>query len=247
MQYVLITGATGGIGLALSKVFAKNGYGLVLTGTNASKLAAAKRMLVAHADIPIYIFRQDLSATGAAAALYAAIRQENIDIDILINNAGFGVLGPADKVDDSLDEKMMDVNMQSVVELCKLFLRDMYKRGSGKILNVSSTGAFVPGPYTASYYAAKSFVLSYTKAIRYEAKKNNVQVCALCPGTTKTGFFVKAGADTPIWAMDPMKVAVCAYKGLMKNKAVIIPGIANQMMCHLPEKIKIEAIARLKK
>lgn len=247
MKYVLITGATGGIGLAIAKVFGKNGYGLILSGTNEKKLDKAQKMLKKAYDVPVYIFEQDLSMPGNAQKLYDAVKKEKLPIDILVNNAGLGLLGPAEKINLEADEKMMTLNMQSMATLCKLCLGEMYQNGGGKILNVSSTGAFVPGPYTASYYASKTFVLSYTKAIRYEAKKKNVQICALCPGTTRTGFFEKAGSDTPVWAMDPMKVAQIAYKGLMKNKAVIIPGIANQWMCRLPEKVKTAAIARLKK
>lgn len=108
-----------------------------------------------------------------------------------MNNAGFGLVGSTDEIDFKRDESMIILNVISLVELCKLFISDMYRQGNGKILNVSSTGAFQPGPYTSTYFGSKAFVLSYSRAIRYEAKEKGVQVSTLCPGATKTNFFAQ--------------------------------------------------------
>ena len=123
----------------------------------------------------------------------------------------------------------------------------MYKRKSGAILNVCSTGAYQPGPYTASYYARKSFLLSYTKAVRYEAKRYGVSVCALCPGTTDTGFFRRAGSKTPKGAMPAKQVAEYAYRRFLCNKEESIPGLSFRLMKLCPEKIKTIVIGIVKR
>ena len=156
-------------------------------------------------------------------------------------------IGATEEVDFQKDRGLMILNMISLTELCKLFLRDMYQRKRGKILNIASTGAFQPGPYTATYYASKSYVLSYSRAIRREAKKKGVQICTLCPGTTDTEFFHKTGRETPKGAMSPEKTAEYAYRKLMRNKEIAVPGIINQFLRIFPVKIKIFFVALMKK
>jgi len=135
-----------------------------------------------------------------------------------------------------IDEQGNDINL---VELCKLYISDMYRQGNGKILNVSSIGAFQPGPYSSTYFASKAFVLSYSKAIRYEAKDKGVQVCTVCPGATKTNFFVQEGAETP-------SSARYAYKRFMKNKDITVSGFVNRITRWLPVKFKMMAVAKMK-
>lgn len=246
MEYVLITGGTSGIGFEFARKFAFEGYGIVLASSNKLRLESAKNQLEDEFNVPVYIFDQDLGQIGSACALYDKIHEKNIDISVLINNAGFGLTGGTEEIPLDKDEKMMILNMISVVELCKLFLNDMYKKGKGKILNIASTGAFQPGPYTSTYFASKGFVLSYSRAIRYEAQKKGVDICTLCPGATKTNFFVREGKVTPKNAMPPKKVVEYGYDRLMKNKAVSIPGIVNKLMQMFPEKIKMHYIANMK-
>ena len=150
-------------------------------------------------------------------------------------------------LDMEKEEQMLQLLVVTPTQLCKCCLRDMYKRGSGKILNVASVGAFQPGPYTASYYASKSYLYQYSQAIRLEAKKQGVQVCTLCPGSTRTHFFEKTGAKTPIWAMSPERVAKEAWEGLNADKAVVVPGMINRLLRLVPAQIKAYGVALLKK
>ena len=246
MKFALITGATSGIGFELAKLFAQNGYGLVLVSSNQNHLDNVKNSLETSYSIPIYIFEQDLTKIDAAEQLYHQIRKEKISIAVLINNAGFGLVGATDEIDLRQDEQMITVNVTNLVLLCKLFLPDMYKQRTGKILNVASTGAFQPGPYTSTYFASKAFVLNYTRAIRYEAKSKGVVISTLCPGATKTNFFNREGTITPHTAMSAEKVAQIAFRGLQKNKEIIIPGLKNRLLQLFPVKVKMISVPKMK-
>ena len=246
-KYVLVTGGSSGIGLALAKEFAKDGYGIVLAASKEEKLFLAKQELLRLYPVPVHTYAYDLAVQGNAEALYDAIKAEGIQIEVLVNNAGIGTIGPTEKIAVKEDETLMVLNMVTPVTLTKLFLKDMYKQKHGSILNVCSTGAFQPGPYTATYYASKSFLLSYTKAIRYEAKEYGVKVSALCPGTTATDFFARASAKTPKGAMTSEAVAAYGYKQFLRGKEVIIPGLSFRLMKLCPEKIKTAVIAIVKR
>ncbi|EHI97382.1 short-chain dehydrogenase/reductase SDR [Clostridium sp. DL-VIII] len=247
MKYVLITGGTSGIGLEFAKNFAKDGYNIVIVSSNNDRLQKTKQKLENEFGIHVLIYQQDMGKIGAAIQLYNKIKEDNLSISVLINNAGIGLVGPTDKINFEYDERMMILNIINLVELCKLYISDMYKFGEGRILNVSSTGAFMPGPYTSTYCASKAFVLSYSRAISYEAKKRGVQVSALCPGPTKTDFFVKEGTKTPQNSMTAETVVTYAYKQFMKNKDIIIPGFKNRITKLFPIKLKMNFIAKMKK
>lgn len=247
MENVLITGGSGGIGYALAKVFAANNHNLILISSSYERLKTAQQKLQAEFPITVTIFEQDLTELKAAEKLYSRIQAGNLPVDILVNNAGYGLVGPTEKIDFRDDEKMMILNMISLVALCKLFLPSMYEKQHGRILNISSTGAFQPGPYTSTYFASKAFVLSYSKAIRYEAEKHGVHVCTLCPGATKTNFFAREGTDLPKTSMFADEVAEYAYRQFMKNKPVSIPGVINRVMQLFPTNLKTLAIAKMKK
>lgn len=248
IKTVLITGGTSGIGLALAKKFAAEGNFLVLVSSNEQRLEETKRLLEKmKSDISVETICQDLSVEKAAEQVYRKVREKGISIDILVNNAGFGMVGEAVLADREKEEAMLRINVQTMTQLCALFLNDMYRDKSGKILNVASVGAWTPGPYTAAYYASKAYVSSYSRAIRVEAAKHGVQVCTLYPGTTRTEFFKKVGAKTPVWAMSPEKVADVAYHGLRKNKEMIIPGFLNKCLYIIPTKLKLMGVVFLKK
>ncbi len=246
MKYVLITGGTSGIGFEFARNFAKDGYDIAIVSSNDESLQKTKRKLENEFGIHVLIYQQDMGRIGAAIQLYNKIKEDNLNIFILVNNAGIGLVGPTDKINFEYDERMMILNIINIVELCKLYISDMYKCGEGRILNVSSIGAFQPGPYTSTYCASKAFVLSYSRAIRYEAKKKGVQVSALCPGPTKTDFFVKEGTQIPQNAMTSEEVVIYAYKRFLKNKDVIIPGLKNRITRLLPIKLKMSFIAKMK-
>lgn len=245
---VLITGSTSGIGFALAKKFVSEGYQVILVASRQQRLEKAKKMLERiNPKSRIETICQDLSVSGAAEKVYCEVVCKKLSVDILVNNAGFGLVGEAVENDILKEEAMLRINMQTVTQLCEIFLRDMYRKRCGKILNVASVGAFMPGPYTASYYASKAYVASYSRGIRYEAAGKGVQVCTLYPGTTRTEFFDKAGSKTPFWAMSPDRVAQIAYEGLSKNKEMIIPGITNRLLRLMPVKLKLFGVAILKK
>lgn len=246
MKFALITGATSGIGYELAKLFAKNEYGLILVSSSQDHLDNVKKKLQGHYSTPIYVIEQDLTQIGAAYEVYQKVTKEQVPVIVLVNNAGFGLVGATNEIDLKQDEQMIIINTLNLVILTKLFIAEMYKCGQGKILNVASTGAFQPGPYTSTYFASKAFVLSYSRAIRYEAKSKGVQISTLCPGATRTNFFVREGTVTPTNSMTAEKVAQIAFSGLMKNKEIIIPGLKNRLLQLFPTKIKMISVARMK-
>jgi len=247
MSQVLITGGSSGIGLELAKQFAADGYDIILAASNSDRLLRAKKTIEDNYHVVVITYAYDLSKQGEAAKLYEAVLSDGYTIDVLVNNAGIGTIGATEQIPLEKDETLMVLNMMAPVVLTKLFLKDMYVRKAGRILNVCSTGAYQPGPYTATYYASKSFLLSYTKAVRYEAKTHGVSVCALCPGTTATAFFERADSKTPKGAMSAEQVAKYAYRQFMRGKAEIIPGLAFRLMKLCPVPIKTAVIAMIKR
>ncbi|WP_160672338.1 SDR family oxidoreductase [Clostridium sp. C8-1-8] len=247
MKNVLITGGTTGIGFELAKRFAKDGYGIVIVSSSSKNLQAAKQSLENDFNIKVWTYEKDLSKQGAAIELYNLTKKDNISIDILINNAGIGLVGATETIDLSSDEDLMLLNVVNLAELCKLYIKDMYVNKNGKILNVASIGAFQPGPYTSTYFASKAFVLSYSRAIGYEARGKGVQVSTLCPGATKTHFFQREGTTLPKGAMEAEKVADYTYRSIMKGKEIIIPGFINRLKIRFPMKLKLLFVAKMKK
>ena len=246
-KYALVTGAAGGIGFELARCAAGDGYSLIIVGSNEDRLKTAQKSLESEFPVNVVALVQDLSVPGSAEGLYGEVEKRGLDVVCLVNNAGFGTIGPAETIPLDKDERMLTLNVITPTELCKLFLPQMYQKHSGKILNIASTGAFNPGPYTGSYFASKSYVLSYTKALRYEAKSRGVQVSALCPGTTRTRFFEKEGMDTPFWAMSPESVARAGWRGLRAGCGVIVPGMMNKLIRLVPSGIKTFFTAQMKK
>ena len=167
METVLITGASSGIGYEFSKLFAEKGYSLVITARREQKLTELKEM---YPESKIEVISCDLGSETGAGYLYNEIKKRGIKVDILINNAGFGLFGEFYETDIEKEKKMIDLNIKTLVELSKYFLQEMLEKNSGKILNVASIAAFQPGPYMSVYYASKSFVLSFTEALRNEVR-----------------------------------------------------------------------------
>ncbi len=231
---VLITGATGGIGAELAKVFAKNGYSLLLTGRNEKKLEELKSRIGSLYGVRVMTFAADLSCAGAPEELFSFAKRCSAMPEILVNNAGLGDYGPF--ASSSWDKQLMimKVNMEALVHLTHLFLKPMIEGGSGKILNVASIASFQPGPLMSVYYASKAFVLSFSEALSTELKSSGIGVTALCPGPTETGFAKTAnqknsGLTKKLKSPSAAKVAEYGYKYLMKNKAVAVPGLLNHL------------------
>ena len=234
----LVTGASAGIGYELARLFALGGYDLVLVSRDKAKLEEVAAELEATYDITGVALSKDLTVPVAPEEILQELQRHSIDIDVLVNNAGFGTHGPFHESDMEKELSMIRLNVNALAHLTRLFLPQMVDRGSGKILNVTSTAAFQPGPLMAVYYATKAFVLSFSEAIASELKGTGVTVTALCPGPTRTGFQKRAGAEHTRLAgaglmMEASTVAKTGYRGLMKNKRVVIPGLKNRLLAAL--------------
>ncbi len=241
---VLITGASSGIGLEMAKIFAHHGYDLIVASRSKEKMDILKRELEKQYKIRVDVCSVDLSQENGAILLYEEIKTLGAKVEILVNNAGAGYVGDFVEAECEKDLSIMTLNMTNLTLLTKYFSQEMIENGGGKILNVASTGSYHPGPYTATYYATKAYVLSLSEALWLEMKPYNITVSALCPGATKTNFAKSAGKVDSNIAMSPAFVAKAAYKGLMKGKRVIIPGMRNKLFVKLPRWLVIGMIGR---
>ena len=241
---VLITGASSGIGYELARLFALQENQLILIARNKDKLSALKKELESKGNSKVYIIHKDLSEVGSGKAVFEEVKGLGLQVDILINNAGAGYVGLFHEKEIVDDMKMMQLNMVTLTELTKLFAAEMVRRKAGKILNVASTGSYHPGPYTAVYYATKAYVLSLSEALSIELKPYGITVSALCPGATKTEFAKRAGKRDTKAAMAAEDVAREAFKGLMKNKVTIIPGLQNKLFVKLPRNLVSHMVAK---
>ncbi|HVF69312.1 MAG TPA: SDR family oxidoreductase [Xanthomonadales bacterium] len=230
---VLITGGSSGIGYELAKVFGKENYNLILVASNKEKLEKSADELT-DSGFTVKTIAKDLSDPHSPSQIYDHLNKERISIDVLVNNAGFSNYGLFTETNLDLELSELQVNIVTLTHLTKFFVRDMLKRRDGKILNVASTAAFIPGPLMAVYYASKAYVLSFSEALNEELTGTGVHVTALCPGPTDTGFATRGGVlDSPLFQgkiLDASYVAQAAYDGLMRNQAVVIPGLKNQLM-----------------
>ena len=217
----LITGASSGIGADMARILSEKGYDLILVARNKRKMESLSKQLKTNVEI----IPMDISSTYNCTELYNMVKKK--DIDILINNAGFGLFGHFNttKLDKELD--MIELNIKTVHTLTKLFLKDFIKKNKGYILNVASSAAFMPGPLMATYYATKAYVLHLTEAINEELKRDNknVYVGALCPGPVNTNFNKVAGVSFNLDSLESYDVAKYAINKMLKNKVVIVPGI----------------------
>lgn len=234
---VLITGASSGIGYEIAKVFGLHKYNLILVARNGKKLSELADELRKNCNIRVDVIIQDLSQDGSAKKVFDDVMNLKVTVDILVNNAGIGNVGFFYETELSRDMEMIQLNIGTLTEMTKLFSKEMVKRKKGKILNVGSTGSFAPGPFIAVYYATKAYVLSFSKAISKELKPYGVTVAALCPGAVRTNFCKTAGKRDMPGAMEAEVVAEAAYRGLLKNKKVIVPGILNKILVRLPQGI----------
>lgn len=222
----VITGASGGIGKALATELNKKGYEIIAVARNQKALEALKFELKGNCRI----IPKDISKRENCYALYEDLKNEKIDI--FVNNAGFGVYGKFIETPLERELEMIELNIEALHILTKLFSKKFLEDKSGKILNVASTAGFMPGPNFSSYYASKAYVLRLSQAIDEEVKRinKNVRVSVLCPGPVKTGFDKTAGVSSSFNGESPNKVAKYAVKKLLKGKRVIIPGFSNNIL-----------------
>ena len=233
-KYALITGATSGIGLELARLFANDGYNLVIVARNEDDLANTSTELERQYHIEVVKISKDLFDPENAFDLYNEIILKEIQIDVLVNDAGQGQYGEFVDTDIHRELEIIQLNISSLVVLTKLFLQDMVKRGDGKILNLSSVASKIPGPMQSVYHGTKAFVQSFTEAIRNEVKDSGVIVTALLPGATDTDFFNKADMEDSKIVQegkldDPAKVAKDGYEALMKGDDMVVSGLKNKI------------------
>jgi len=255
-KMVLVTGASSGIGLEFARLFARHGYNLVLVARDQTRLKEIARELEAKDGIAVKIIAKDLSNQSAPNEIHQRLCNESVTVDVLVNCAGFGTAGLFSDEDIASQLNMIQVNVVAVTHLTHLFLKDMLRRGTGKILNVASTAAFQPGPLMAVYYATKAYVLSFSEAIAEEVRNSGITVTALCPGPTKTAFQVKAKMkQTRLFKtalLNPLPaetVAKIGYEGLMAHKRLVIPGFMNRIIAFaerlLPRQWVTKAVRRI--
>lgn len=239
-QTALITGASGGIGLELAKLFAADRFDLVLVARSEQALQDLAAELKTKYNTNTRILIKDLSLPQAPQEIYDELQTAGIQVDILVNNAGYGNFGFFLKTDLQKELNMLNLNINALTALTKLFLPAMVAKRHGRILNVASTAAFQPGPLMAVYYASKAYVLSFSDAIANELKGTGVTVTTLCPGPTETGFQKLAEMENSELfkrgnvVMDAQTVARIGYRATLQGKPLIIPGTMNKLGTLLP-------------
>ncbi len=236
-DYALITGANKGIGLEMAKIFAKDGYNIVLVSRDEDSLISASKFLEKLYNIKTIIIKKDLSLRNSPKEVYEQLQSENIEVTVLINNAGFGTYGPFIETNLEKELNMINVNISCTTHMTKLFARDMARCGKGKILNIASTASFQPGPYMSVYFATKSYILSFTESISKEFEKYGLTVTALCPGPTDSNFTstAKGSSSSRIFQhlLTSEEVAQQGYSALMHKKRVKIVGNKNFLLSEL--------------
>lgn len=222
----LITGASSGIGREIARLLSERGYELILCARREDRL----RTLAAELPTMCHIIAADVSDEKECCLLYEAARGD--DLEVVVNNAGFGLFGPFITTDLEEELRMIDTNIRAVHILTKLAVQDFEKRGRGYVLNVASSAGFLPGPLMATYYATKNYVLRLTQAIREELRRvgSEVQVCALCPGPVDTEFNQVAGVRFSLGGLTAQRVARAAVDGLFAGKGAVVPGAAMKAM-----------------
>jgi len=252
----LVTGASSGIGWELAQVIAAHGHDLVLTARREDRLQSLAHRLNTEFHVKVTTIPADLADPQGPDRIFRACHQADLRISILVNNAGFGAHGAFVHADEGRQLDMIQVNMAALTHLTKLFLPPMVIGGQGRILNVASMAAFQPGPYMAVYYASKAYVLSFSVALASELKGSGVTVTALCPGPVPTEFqeranFSPSGPLRGALGMPAADVARAGYEGMMKGRAVVIPGWRNRVLAWAsrlaPPVMAAEIVGRVQK
>jgi uncharacterized protein len=231
----LVTGASSGIGLELATLLARDRHDLVFVARRRERLEDIGRGLHEEFGVTVTVIARDLADPESPQAVAQEVESRGLPIDVLVNNAGLGVFGFFAQTPLERELAMIQVNLVAVTELTKRLLAGMLRRGRGRILNTASTAAFQPGPLMAVYYATKAYVLSFSEALANETAGTGVSVTALCPGPTITEFQKQAGLEqtrlfhSPL-VLDARTVALAGYRGMMRGKRLVIPGLANSLL-----------------
>ena len=233
-QTALVTGATSGIGYELAKLFAQDGINLVLVARRAPQIAEIKADFERQYGIRVTCLAADLGEAGQAAAVYQQCQTQGIELDYLVNNAGFGAYKDVVQEDVTTYESMLTLNILALTVLSTLAAKDMVRRRAGRILNVGSTSAFQPVPHMAVYGASKSYVMHFTEALHAELQGTGVTATVLSPGVTATGFVARAGMGR--WSqaqgklLSAVAVAQAGYRAMQQGKVNVIPGWKNKLL-----------------
>jgi short-subunit dehydrogenase len=232
-KFAIVTGASTGIGADFAELLAARGCGLLLVARTESKLRDLQQRLSQSTGM-IQILALDVGLPGSPQRVFQEIERQNLKVDFLVNNAGFGSVGDFAEVPWETDEALINLNVRALHHLTKLFVKHMADRGGGHILNVASMVGFQPAPHFAAYAATKAYVLSLSVALNVELAGTNVRVSALCPGTTRTPFWQAAGSRgnriREFSMMDSRKVADCGLRLMLSGNAIGIPGLMNNLM-----------------
>jgi uncharacterized protein len=250
-RVTLITGASAGIGAELARVFASNGHRVALAARRADRLAALAAEIAAPGGRAPIVIPCDLERADAADRIAAALAAEGVEVEYVVNNAGFGVFGRAIELDRAEQLGIVDVNVRALTDLSLRF-SDQLIRNRGGILNVGSIAGFLPGPGMAVYYASKAYVVSFSEALRAELAPYGVRVTVLCPGPVPSEFQMRAGIepgfDSAVLNVSAADVAQAAYSGLMANKRAVLPGLGIKIVPFLlrlfPRGFILAAVAR---
>lgn len=246
----LVTGASGGIGEELVRLFAADGHDLVLVARSEEKLKRLAEELGTKRNVRVRVIPSDLSRPEAPREIFDELEREGVRVDALVNNAGIGSWGLFAETDLTQELELLQINVVALTHLTKLFLPAMIARGRGYICNVASTAAFQPGPLMAVYYASKAYVLSLSEALANECEGTGVRISALCPGPTETGFVAAAGmSESKLFdrgAMTAREVALAGYRGLLAGKTIVIPGMRNALVARtvgfMPRKLVTKVV-----
>jgi short-subunit dehydrogenase len=229
----LITGASAGIGTELARVFASKGHRLALAARRADRLAALATELKGSGKGDPIVIPCDLEQADAPDQIEAALDTAGVELEYLVNNAGFGLFGPSLELDRAGQLGIIDVNIRALTDLSLRFSKSLIKNRGG-LLNVGSVAGFLPGPGMAVYYASKAYVISFSEALRKELEPYGVRVTVVCPGPVQTEFQARAGFnpgfDSSVLDVSPRDVAEQAYRGLMANKRTVLPGLGVKMV-----------------
>lgn len=254
MKTILITGASSGIGKETAYVYAKNNYNLILVARRKDVLEDIKNDIESQFKIIVTIIDLDLSKIDSANEVYRIVKEKNLQVDVLINNAGFGVSGNFIEIEIDKESDMLLLNMVTLAKLTKLFLQDMVKNNSGTVINIASTAAFQPVPSMACYGATKAFVLNFTEAIAYELRKTNVKIIAICPGATESEFSKVAGVENALMFKSvptSKELGQFIFDNMNSGSYSKIHGLKNRILKNLglitPRKIELAVTASIVK
>lgn len=251
-SFALVTGGSGGIGLELARRLAAKGHRMVITARSRETLDQAADELRKAGSPDVVVLVSDLATPGGAEAILAELVSLGINVDLLVNNAGYGSLGAFADLSEANQLEMIQLNVMSLVQLTRRLLPDMLSRGRGAIVNLSSMAAFQPGPYMTTYYATKAFVLSFSEGLREELRGSGVQVVTCCPGPTVTGFGARAGVTKPAPAGAVFPTAAQVADDTMRafeRGGLVIPGFVNKLLIQslriAPRRLVVAAVSRL--